>query len=136
MVLAAVDRPRKLSNGVWFDGKIGIWSIVDTQVTQHSSKHRPKGSKMLVPATVVGKRYKKLMIEDVIPAIKALMPSPEGHTAFMQQDRAKPHTKGGIVEGIEEAVGDNIAIETHPANSTDLNVNDLGFFHSIELLRE
>ncbi|CAM9457039.1 unnamed protein product [Discosporangium mesarthrocarpum] len=25
MFLAAVARPRKLFNGVWFDGKIGIW---------------------------------------------------------------------------------------------------------------
>ncbi|CAM9723594.1 unnamed protein product [Discosporangium mesarthrocarpum] len=29
MFLAAVARPRKLSNGAWlFDGKIGIWPVV------------------------------------------------------------------------------------------------------------
>ncbi|CAM9568948.1 unnamed protein product [Choristocarpus tenellus] len=39
LLLAAVSRPRKLSNGVWFDGKIGIWPIVSTNITQHSSKH-------------------------------------------------------------------------------------------------
>ncbi|CAN0508370.1 unnamed protein product, partial [Discosporangium mesarthrocarpum] len=27
MFLAAVARPRMISDGVWFDGKIGIWPI-------------------------------------------------------------------------------------------------------------
>ncbi|CAM9335293.1 unnamed protein product [Discosporangium mesarthrocarpum] len=56
MFLPAVARPRKMSNGVWFDGKIGIWPIVDTRVAQRTSKHRPKGSKVLVPAMVNGVR--------------------------------------------------------------------------------
>ncbi|CAM9241707.1 unnamed protein product, partial [Choristocarpus tenellus] len=30
MFLPAVPYPRKLSNGMWFDGKIGIWPIVWT----------------------------------------------------------------------------------------------------------
>ncbi|CAN0056630.1 unnamed protein product, partial [Discosporangium mesarthrocarpum] len=32
--------------------------------------------------------------------------------------------------------GDSIILETQPANSPDLNVNDLGFFHSIQQLKE
>ncbi|CAN0175408.1 unnamed protein product, partial [Discosporangium mesarthrocarpum] len=72
--LAAVARPRKMSNGVWLDGKFGIWPIVDTKVAQRTRKHRPEGTKVLVPAMVDGERYKKLMIEAVIPTIKACMP--------------------------------------------------------------
>ncbi|CAN0056796.1 unnamed protein product, partial [Choristocarpus tenellus] len=34
MFLAAVSRPRKFFNGVWFNGKMGIWPIVDTKVAQ------------------------------------------------------------------------------------------------------
>ncbi|CAN0015464.1 unnamed protein product, partial [Choristocarpus tenellus] len=74
MFLAAVARPRKLSNGMWFSGRIGIWPIMDTKVTQCSSKQCPKGSKVLVPATVGVERYKKLMMEDIILAIKARVP--------------------------------------------------------------
>ncbi|CAN0434229.1 unnamed protein product [Discosporangium mesarthrocarpum] len=81
-------------------------------------------------------RYKKLVIKAVIPAIKACKPRPEGHTTFVQQDGATPHTKVGIMEAIEEAVGGDIVIETQPANSPDLNVNDRGFFHSIQHLKE
>ncbi|CAM9669251.1 unnamed protein product [Discosporangium mesarthrocarpum] len=59
MFLAAVARPRKMSSGLWFEGKIGIWPIVDTKIAHRTSKHRPKVTKVLVPAMVDGERYKK-----------------------------------------------------------------------------
>ncbi|CAM9580406.1 unnamed protein product [Discosporangium mesarthrocarpum] len=71
------------------------------------------------------------MIDKVIPAIKARMPRPPGHTIFVQHDGAKSHTGGGDMEAIQAKAGDSIILETQPANSPDLNVNDLGFFHSI-----
>ncbi|CAM9572970.1 unnamed protein product [Discosporangium mesarthrocarpum] len=61
---------------------------------------------------------------------------PERHTIFVQQDGATPHTKVGIMEAIDEAVGGDNVIETQPANSPDLNVNDLEFFNSIQQLKE
>ncbi|CAM9745377.1 unnamed protein product [Discosporangium mesarthrocarpum] len=41
MLLVFVARPRKLSDGSWFDGKIGIWPVVET-VAQENSK-TPRG---------------------------------------------------------------------------------------------
>ncbi|CAN0511225.1 unnamed protein product, partial [Discosporangium mesarthrocarpum] len=89
MFLAAVARPRMISDGVWFDGKIGIWTIADTVAAMCSSNNRKKGTMMLKPATINAERYKELMIDKVIPAIKARMPRPPGHTIFVQQDGAK-----------------------------------------------
>ncbi|CAM9556101.1 unnamed protein product, partial [Discosporangium mesarthrocarpum] len=43
MFLAAVARPKMISDGVWFDGKIGIWPIADTVAAMRSSKNRKKG---------------------------------------------------------------------------------------------
>ncbi|CAN0456032.1 unnamed protein product [Discosporangium mesarthrocarpum] len=123
-------------DGVWFDGKIGIWPIADTVAAMRSSKNRKKGTIMLKQATVNAERYKELMIDKVIPAIKARMPRPPGHMIFVQQDGAKPHTGGGVMEAIQAKARDSIILETQPANSPDLNVNDLGFFHSIQQLRE
>ncbi|CAN0224408.1 unnamed protein product [Discosporangium mesarthrocarpum] len=40
------------------------------------------------------------------------------------------------MEAIQAKAGDSIILETQPANSPDLNVNDLGFFHSIQQLKE
>ncbi|CAM9947979.1 unnamed protein product, partial [Discosporangium mesarthrocarpum] len=66
-----------------------------------SSKNRKKGTMMLKPATVNAERYKELVINKVIPAIKARMPRPPGHTIFVQQDGAKPDTGGGGMEAIQ-----------------------------------
>ncbi|CAM9129632.1 unnamed protein product [Discosporangium mesarthrocarpum] len=85
-------------------------------------------------ATVNGERY-KLKIEQVIPAIKARMRRPPSHKIFVQQDGAKPHTGKGIMEATQDATGD-ITLKTQPANASDLNVNDLGFFHSMQQLGE
>ncbi|CAM9585423.1 unnamed protein product, partial [Discosporangium mesarthrocarpum] len=87
------------------------------------------------PATVNGERYRKLMIKEVIPAIKARMPRPLGHTIFVKQDGAKPHTGKGVMEGIQHA-GDDITLETQPANLPELNVNDHDFSHSNQPLKE
>ncbi|CAM9626066.1 unnamed protein product, partial [Discosporangium mesarthrocarpum] len=119
-----------ISDGVWFDGKIGIWPIADTVAAMRSSKNRKKGTMMLKPAT------KELMIDKVIPPIKARMPRPPGHTIFVQQDGAKPHTGGGVMEAIQAKAGGSIILKTQPGNSPDLNVNDLGLFHSIQQLKE
>ncbi|CAM9473109.1 unnamed protein product, partial [Discosporangium mesarthrocarpum] len=99
------------------------------------SKNRNKGTMVLKPATVNAERYKKLMIDKVIAAIKARITIPPSHTIFVQQDGAKPHTGGGVMEAIQAKAGDSIILETQPANSPDLNVNDL-FFHSIQQLKE
>ncbi|CAM9921927.1 unnamed protein product, partial [Discosporangium mesarthrocarpum] len=136
MFLAAVARPRMIFDGVWYDGKIGIWPIADIVVAMRSSKNRKNGTMMLKPATINAERYKELMIDKVIPAINARMPRPPGHTIFVQQNGAKPHTGGGVMEAIQAKAGDSIILETHPANSPDLNVNDLGFFHSIQQPKE
>ncbi|CAM9734348.1 unnamed protein product, partial [Discosporangium mesarthrocarpum] len=40
------------------------------------------------------------------------------------------------MEAIQIEAGNSIILETQPSNSPDLNVNDLGFFHSIQQLKE
>ncbi|CAN0336767.1 unnamed protein product, partial [Discosporangium mesarthrocarpum] len=135
MFFAAVARPRMLSNGIWFDGKIGIWPIVDVVTAQSASKSRARGDLVLRPVMVDGEKY-EIMIDEVISAIKAKMQRPAGHTIFMQQNGAKPHTKKGVMEAIQAEPGNSIKLETQPSNSPDLNVNDLHFFHSIQQLRK
>ncbi|CAM9595781.1 unnamed protein product, partial [Discosporangium mesarthrocarpum] len=66
MFLAAVARPRIISDGVWFDGKIDIWPIAETVAAIRSSKNRKMGTMMLKPATINAERYKEFMIDKVI----------------------------------------------------------------------
>ncbi|CAM9329030.1 unnamed protein product [Discosporangium mesarthrocarpum] len=72
------------------------------------------------------------MIEEVIPAIKAIMPRPPGQTIFVQHVGSKPHTGKGSMEAIQDAAKDDIT----RANPPDVNPNDLGFSHSIQQLKE
>ncbi|CAM9655897.1 unnamed protein product [Discosporangium mesarthrocarpum] len=74
MFLAAVAHPRKLANGVWFNGKIAIWPIVDVVTAQRASKSRARGDPVLRQVTVDGENFKEIMIDEVIPAFKARMP--------------------------------------------------------------
>ena len=55
---------------------------------------------------------------------------------IIQQDGARAHIKDDDDEFAEAvaALGVNVSIYTQPANSPDLNINDLGFFHAIQAL--
>ncbi|CAN0260843.1 unnamed protein product, partial [Discosporangium mesarthrocarpum] len=136
-VTCCCGTPRKIRNGLWFDGKIGIWPVVDIVLVNKgdSKKIRKKGIPIMKLATVNEERY-KLMIEEAIPAIKARMRTPLGHMNFVQQDGAKAHMAKGVMEETQDAAGDDVIPEAQPANSPDLKVNDLGFFQSIQQLKE
>ncbi|CAM9859336.1 unnamed protein product [Discosporangium mesarthrocarpum] len=126
MFLVAVARPRQLSNGAWFDGKIGIWPVIETVKAKRSSKNRAAGYMEIKPFI---RCYKQMMKKEVIPAIKARMPGASTCAIWVQQDGAKPHTRNGAIAAIEAAAVGSIMLETQPPNSPDLNVLDLGFFH-------
>ncbi|CAM9248741.1 unnamed protein product [Discosporangium mesarthrocarpum] len=98
--------------------EIRIWPIADTVAAMCSSKNRKKGTMMLKPATINAERYKELMIDKVIPAIKVRMRRPPGHTIFVQEDGAKPHTGGGVMEAIQAKAGDSIILEIQPCQLT------------------
>ncbi|CAM9660349.1 unnamed protein product [Discosporangium mesarthrocarpum] len=136
MFLAAIARHRKLSNRVWFDRKISIWSNVDMVMAQRASKSYAWGDPALRPVMVDGEKYKKTMIDEVIPAIKAQMPRLLGHIVLVQHDGDKWHSKRGVMEAIQAEAGNSIMLESQPSNSPDLHMNDFGFFHSIQQLKE
>ena len=53
----------------------------------------------------------------------------------VQQDGARSHTGKGNVEALNKAGNDqnwSIKLITQPAQSPDLNINDLGFFRSLK----
>jgi hypothetical protein len=58
-----------------------------------------------------------------------------GEDVIVQQDGALAHTGKGNVEKInnlDHENGWNIEVVTQPAQSPDLNINDLGFFRSMK----
>ncbi|CAM9546569.1 unnamed protein product [Discosporangium mesarthrocarpum] len=56
MFLASVARPSKICSGVWFDGTVAIWLIVDIVLGNRDSINRKKGTPIMKPAMVNGER--------------------------------------------------------------------------------
>jgi hypothetical protein len=79
--------------------------------------------------------YQRMMIDLVLPDIKKKMPI--NNNIIVQQDGAKAHLPVGDPEfkaKVLELYGNEDAVKlyTQPAQSPDLNVNDLGFFASLQ----
>jgi hypothetical protein len=138
--LCAIARPRyNNTTRQWFDGLIGIYPIGELDMYKRRSANHERGDLKWTNFVMNREEYQRMMINLVLPDIKKKMPI--NNNIVVQQDGAKAHlpvndleikTKGLELYGNEDAVN---ALSTHqPAQSLDLNVNDLGFFASLQSL--
>jgi len=143
MFLCAQARPRRLHNGTWWDGKIGIWPIGEYTVAQRTSVNRPAGADEFTKQSIDRDKYREMMINDVVPATQSRFPTSEQSrygTIYIQRDGAPSHilTKNEDDMWFEEmeALGLSYSIKlvTQPANSPDVNINDLGFFNALQAM--
>ncbi|GMF37369.1 unnamed protein product [Phytophthora fragariaefolia] len=133
MFLCAVARPR----GDW-GGKIGLWPVVETYTTQRASVNRPAGVEELRPVSITRKISRRMLIDNLIPAIKARWPQNQKHMHIrLQQDYARPHVDEDdpLVLSARCSDGWTIMLSNQPAQIPDLNSLDLGFFSSNQSLR-
>lgn len=72
MSLVAVARPKYDSrDNLIFDGKIGLWPVIEMRNAIRSLRNRAAGSDVIVPVEMSAERYKEMLIEKVLSAIKA-----------------------------------------------------------------
>lgn len=138
MFLAAVARPRySHSSKTFFDGKIGIWPFVHDVEAQRNSCNRPAGTMEKKTLNVTGDVFQEYLTTKVIPAIKEKWVGRHSTPILIQQDNARPHSKGTDknINVTGQKDGWNIRMSNQPANSPDLNVLDLGFFNAIQSLQ-
>ncbi|VFQ87485.1 unnamed protein product [Cuscuta campestris] len=105
---------------------------------KRSSKNRPAGTLETKPIPIVNRDVmKQMMLNQVIPAFKAKWPKTRAKIVIIQQDNAKPHVHPDDPDRVLSCQKDgwNISIKCQPPNSPDLNVLDLGFFASIDSLK-
>ncbi|CAN0047978.1 unnamed protein product, partial [Sphacelaria rigidula] len=129
MVIVANVRPDPSHN---FDGKIGIWRIFVLKTAERSSK---RGEEYEFECTIDAEWYKTWYIDELLPAIKLKMPWLRSKRVIVQRDGASPHTGKNNPEILNSAGmgrGWMVELVTQPAQSPDLNVNDLGFFASLK----
>ena len=134
MFLAVVGRPHHRPDGTFFNGLVGVWAFAKRVFAQCASKNRARGTAELQPVTVTGDVWRDLMVEKVFPAVRSAMRHAK-RTTVLQVDSAKVHFKRSIRADIDRELnrdGFAIKLEQQPFNSPDLNVLDLGFFHSLQ----
>jgi hypothetical protein len=142
MFLSAIARPRyDTGRDQWFNGKIGLWPIAHEVPAQRASVNRPRGTLEWKDLTMDKPRYTQYLLEKVIPAIMEQWPR-ANRTVRLQQDNATPHLKPAEFaavykenrEHLQQVFGGGLVWEFsvffQPANSPDLNMNDLAFFAS------
>ncbi|RHY74159.1 hypothetical protein DYB38_013254 [Aphanomyces astaci] len=136
MFLAAVARPQFDADGnLVFDGKIGMWPFITMTPAARSSRNRSAGTLVATLVNVNAAVYQDFVLNLVLPAIKAKMPS-VCKRVMLQQDNATPHMS--ISDAVLQAVSHDewiFTVQRQPPNSPDLNVLDLGFFASIQALQ-
>lgn len=138
MFLVAMARPRKFPEGNDFDGKIGLWPCVSTSPAKRNSNKRPKGTLITQSRSMDSEFYYELFTKPggVIEKIKEKMPWLIGKTVKIQHDGAPPHSGSQNETLISQfgSVGDwRFNFVTQPPQSPDLNILDLGFFHSLKV---
>ncbi|KAK9727222.1 hypothetical protein RND81_05G266600 [Saponaria officinalis] len=139
MFMCAVSQPIIDNDGeVIFDGKIGIFPFIEKEPAKRKSKNRAAGVMITKAMDSVTKEViKACLINKIIPAIKAKWPANACKTIYIQQDNATPHisNKDPDFRVAADSDGFNIKLMFQPPNSPDLNINDLGFFRSIQSLQ-
>jgi hypothetical protein len=143
MFLCAQARPRwdPHRNAMW-DGKLGLWPIGHWAPAQRASINRPAGTMVWHDQAVTKDSYRRLLLEKVFPSIIELWPRGEWQRANfiirVQQDGAPTHIDPDddlLLQGLQQLnIEDKVLLYTQPANSPDVNINDLGFFRALQAL--
>ena len=105
-----------------------------------SSRNRPAGFLEWHNESVTRDVYRRLLLEKVVPGIRNSWPRGEWNDPAVviriQQDGPHSHISAdddGWLHGLQnQGVENKILLFKQPANSPDLNINDLGFFRALQ----
>ncbi|ETV69565.1 hypothetical protein H257_14801 [Aphanomyces astaci] len=139
MFLSTVARPRwDHDNDEWFDGNIGTWHFMERVPALRGSRNRPAGTMVTKPVSVTREVYRTMLLDNVIPAVKAKWPQGETKGVIIQQDNGKLHVPLSNPRIVAACTGGGWAMQVRfqAPNSPDLNVLDLGFFRALQTLQE
>ncbi|KAG7366750.1 hypothetical protein IV203_031555 [Nitzschia inconspicua] len=119
MFLSALARPRfNHTTRQEFDGLIGIYPVGEIDMYVRASHGHQPGDLKWCNVNMDRDLYRDMLFNFVLPDVKKKMPI--DNNIILQQDGAKAH------------LPDDDPLFAQPAQSPDLNVNDLGFFNSLQ----
>ncbi|KAG7365642.1 hypothetical protein IV203_025083 [Nitzschia inconspicua] len=135
MFLSALARPRfNHTTRQEFDGLIGIYPVGEIDMYVRASHGHQPGDLKWCNVNMDRDLYRDMLFNFVLPDVKKM---PIDNNIILQQDGAKAHLPDDdplFAAKVTELFGDPTAVKlyTQPAQSPDLNVNDLGFFNSLQ----
>jgi len=137
MYLVAVGIPQEVPGHDVFDGKIGIWPVAEKGVAKRSSVNRPAGAEVVNLLSMDADEFFEMMTMEggVFDLIKQKMPWMRDEVLYVQYDGATPHTGKDNpfkLSCVANQDGWNIEMVAQPAQSPDLNLLNLGLFHSLQ----
>jgi len=137
MCLAAIGYPHHRPDGSYFDGKIGVWPLVEKIAAKRKSCLRAKGTLVSTPCSMNAKKYVECYAQSdgIVAEVKKHLYHLNAMGIVVQHDGAAPHTGGGAPKAIKDAFaasGLNAKLVQQPAQSPDLNVLDLGLFNGMK----
>ena len=90
LFLAGVARPRhNPAVNAAFDGKLGLWALVEKVPVVHNSPKRAAGTLVVKCVEATKETYKAKLINVVIPTIKEKWPAATRHNPiYIQEDNA------------------------------------------------
>ena len=137
MFLAVCARPRYDPHSKTFwDGKIGIYPIMELVPAVYNSKNRPKGTLETKNVTMDSAKYREMLVDHVLPDIHAKFRGDRNSAIFLQDDGAGPHTREKTQDFIPmvamDEYGLDIQMKRQPPQSPHFNVHDCGLFNSLQ----
>ena len=116
------------------DGNIGLFPLVNKYVADRTTAEAEKNKIGVEPVNVTAEVYVKIIISDVIPAIRSAYANEE--KVVIQQDNAPGHVSGAARQQLTELANKDglkpyIVFRNQPPRSPDTNVCDLAMFNKL-----
>ncbi|ETV80621.1 hypothetical protein H257_06145 [Aphanomyces astaci] len=72
VALRALKSKRFITKGSMFNGKIGIWRVVENVVAKRNSRSHPKGTVLLAPQSVTAAVYRAMILDKSSVLLEAM----------------------------------------------------------------
>jgi len=137
MFIAVVGYPHDAPGHGYFDGKIGLFPVGETQPAARASKNRPKGELVWRDFTLNAHSYLALLTQEggILSEVKRKMPWMHGRKLYIQHNGAPAHIADEnqyLLSCAGKQDGWDIEFQRQPAQSPDLNKLDLCLFNSMQ----
>jgi hypothetical protein len=124
------------NNNWYFDGKVGLYPVVEETLAKRNSVNRKKGTVVLQPVSMTKEVYTDFVLNKLLPDIaKICPPEMRRFPIYIQHDNAPPHKIDAVIFNSRcSELGVDCQMFYQPAQSPDMNICDLSFFPSIQSL--